>query len=213
MRNIQRSEETRNSILEAAAKRFAKQGYDATGVAEICRRAGVSKGAFYYHFDSKQAVFIELVERWRQELEEAINELDLKDVRPDTPVTADNSVPARLVKMTHLFEQILASQSTQLALLLEFWIQASREPTVREIVLSPYRRFQQFFTALIQEGIAEGTLHPIDPEAGAQTLLSLASGLFFQALLENQPASGSRKGDWSATAEKSTQILLEGMRR
>ncbi|MCJ7737907.1 MAG: TetR/AcrR family transcriptional regulator [Anaerolineae bacterium] len=50
----QRSQATQTSILDAAAAAFAEQGYDATGVAEICKRAGVSKGAFYYHFESKQ---------------------------------------------------------------------------------------------------------------------------------------------------------------
>ena len=56
-----RSEETRNHILETATHLFSKTGYDATGVAEICQAAGVSKGAFYHHFPSKQAVFMELL--------------------------------------------------------------------------------------------------------------------------------------------------------
>ena len=59
----QRSEETRARILAAALDRFARYGYDATGVAEICRAAGVSKGAFYHHFPSKQAAFLESVEK------------------------------------------------------------------------------------------------------------------------------------------------------
>ena len=48
-----RGEETRSRILDAAQGCFVQHGYDATGVAEICRSAGLSKGAFYYHFPSK----------------------------------------------------------------------------------------------------------------------------------------------------------------
>ena len=54
----QRSEETRNAIIEAAETLFTQQGYTAAGVAEICEAAGVSKGAFYHHFETKQAVFL-----------------------------------------------------------------------------------------------------------------------------------------------------------
>ena len=65
----QRSEETRTHILEAALKLFSKEGYDATGVAQICQAAGVSKGAFYHHFPSKHAVFMALLQSWLEVLD------------------------------------------------------------------------------------------------------------------------------------------------
>jgi len=70
--NLQRREQTRSAILEAATAAFAADGYEATGVAEICERAGVSKGAFYYHFESKEAVFLDLCNTWLHSLEETL---------------------------------------------------------------------------------------------------------------------------------------------
>jgi len=64
MTTQQRGEETRKRLLDAAQEAFALYGYDGTSVAEICRRTGVTKGAFYHHFPSKQDVFLELLERW-----------------------------------------------------------------------------------------------------------------------------------------------------
>jgi len=64
MATQQRSEETYSRILDAAAASFARNGYERTGVAEICHAAGISKGAFYYHFSSKQALFLALLQRW-----------------------------------------------------------------------------------------------------------------------------------------------------
>jgi AcrR family transcriptional regulator len=55
-------------IEQAAAQLFAQRGYDATTVAEIVARAGVSKPMLYRHFESKQDLCMRLLERRRDEL-------------------------------------------------------------------------------------------------------------------------------------------------
>lgn len=49
-----RAEATRRRILDSAVDLFDELGYGETGLADVLHRAGVSKGAFYYHFDSKE---------------------------------------------------------------------------------------------------------------------------------------------------------------
>jgi AcrR family transcriptional regulator len=196
MRNKQRREETLQAILQAATSLFAEKGYDATGVAEICRQAGVSKGAFYYHFETKQAVFLATITRWLEELEVSLGDME----------AIEGSAPERLLTMSHAFQATLESQNERRALILEFWIQASRDETVRQAVLSPYRTFQRLFEGIIQEGVASGEFRPIGQTVGAQVLLSMASGLFFQGLLDPE---GS---DWGVAAEHSIQVLLEGLK-
>lgn len=46
----------KEQLREAATRLFAKHGYANTSVAQICAEAGVSKGALYHHFDSKDAI-------------------------------------------------------------------------------------------------------------------------------------------------------------
>ena len=46
----------RARVLGAAVDLFARQGYDATSVAEVVTQAGVAKGGFYHHFASKEAL-------------------------------------------------------------------------------------------------------------------------------------------------------------
>ena len=48
---------TRETIAEAACELFLEQGYDATAVADIARRAGVSRSSYFNYFDSKADVF------------------------------------------------------------------------------------------------------------------------------------------------------------
>ena len=60
--------ERRERIEGAATKLFAERGFSATTVEEIARAAGVTKPIVYRHFESKQELFIALLERTRDEL-------------------------------------------------------------------------------------------------------------------------------------------------
>lgn len=51
-----RSELTRQKIINAAVDLFSEHGYPATGLGDIIARAEMTKGAFYYHFDSKESL-------------------------------------------------------------------------------------------------------------------------------------------------------------
>jgi AcrR family transcriptional regulator len=193
----QRGAETRANILAAAAAGFAEQGYDATGVAEICRRAEVSKGAFYHHFSSKQALFLELLERWLAVLDE-----QLEEVR-----TGEAAVPEQLLDMTEMIRQVFQVAEEQIPIFLEFWTKAARDPTVWEATIAPYRRYRAFFANLIEAGVTEGTLRSVEPDTTARIIVSLAVGLVVQGLLDTEGA------DWGHVAEAGMQMLLQGMEK
>lgn len=115
-----RSQETRALILNAAQNLFARSGYDATGVADICQEAGVSKGAFYYHFPSKQALFLDLLDEWLKGLD-----FQLKLLRQD-----NLDIPDSLINMTAVVPMVLQSAGGHLQIFLEYWIQASHDETI-----------------------------------------------------------------------------------
>lgn len=52
-----RADETRLGLLQAARELFTEKGFAETSTEELVSRTGVSRGALYHHFDSKQAVF------------------------------------------------------------------------------------------------------------------------------------------------------------
>ncbi|OLF17802.1 ScbR family autoregulator-binding transcription factor [Actinophytocola xanthii] len=60
-----RAERTRNAILDAAAEVFDERGFDGASLSDILARAGVTKGALYFHFSSKEDLARALVsEQW-----------------------------------------------------------------------------------------------------------------------------------------------------
>lgn len=190
----QRAEETRANILDAAVRRFAIAGYDAASVDDICAGAGVSKGAFYHHFPTKQAVFLALLDGWLKTIDSG-----LENFRQPT-------IPETFVKMTQLLPLIFAAADDRLPMYLEFWTQASRDETVWKATIAPYHHYRDHFTKLVEDGIAEGSLkEDTDPQAAAQVILSLAVGLFLQGVLDPQGA------DWQKIGEESMKVLMNGL--
>src|SRR5579864_7032189 len=66
--------ERRSDILAAAKKVFARKGYHATTIAEIAKAARLSYGSIYWYFDSKDALFHELMESEGQALRRHVHE-------------------------------------------------------------------------------------------------------------------------------------------
>ena len=54
----------KNQILDAALQVFVKKGYSETRMDDIVHGSGMSKGAIYHHYDSKRALFLELIDFW-----------------------------------------------------------------------------------------------------------------------------------------------------
>ncbi len=79
-----RSERTLEAILDAAEELIDKKGYAATSVNEIAHKAGVTIGAFYGRFGSKEALLQGLLERLSQQTSEVFNEL-IADLAKDKP--------------------------------------------------------------------------------------------------------------------------------
>ena len=64
----QRGRERRQQILDESSRLFAERGYHPTAVAEIVDALGVGKGVFYWYFESKEDLFLEILASSSQDL-------------------------------------------------------------------------------------------------------------------------------------------------
>ncbi len=197
MTTQQRGEETRTHILDAAGELFARRGYDATSVDDICARAKVTKGAFYHHFATKHAVFIELRDRWLAELDTQLASADANSA----------TVPQQLQRMAEMAGPVfqLVGKNWHLQMFVEFVSAARHDPAIPPAMIAPYRKYCDMFASLIKAGIEEGTLRRVDPEVAAQLIVSFGLGLMIQALLDPQGA------DWGQVTQKTVRLLLQGL--
>jgi AcrR family transcriptional regulator len=72
----QRRATTRRALLEAARSLFAERGYHGAAAEEIVRRAGLTRGALYHHFEDKKDLFRAVVEEMEGEIDEKVEEAE-----------------------------------------------------------------------------------------------------------------------------------------
>ena len=87
------AERTRETILDAAETTFLAQGVSRTTLAHIAQAAGVTRGAIYWHFEDKAAVFDALLERVRIPLDEIVDDAAL--TLGNTPVACLRDIAKR----------------------------------------------------------------------------------------------------------------------
>jgi AcrR family transcriptional regulator len=193
----QRGTDTRNLLLDVAGELFAQRGYDATSVATICERAGVTKGAFYHHFASKQQVFLDLRDRWLAPL----------DAQFTLTRTAGETLPQVLQRIAEMaqpiFEAVGGKQRQQI--FLELLSAARQDPAILPAMLSPRRKYRNLFARLVRAGVAEGTLRDIDATLAAEILVALGFGFVMQSLLDPDGAN------WAKLAQQGIVMLMQGL--
>ena len=189
----QRSEETRAKIMESAIKLFSNQGFNKASVDDICSEAGISKGAFYHHFKSKQELFLALLDGWLQSIDHAIQ------------ASKDKTAPETFQQMTTAFPYIFKTAGDGMPMFLEFWLQASRDKKIWDASIAPYRRYHKYFSTLIKKGVEEGSFVQVDPELASRMIVSTAMGLLLQSLLDPKGAN------WEKVARDSTSMLVDSL--
>ncbi len=78
----------RDAILDAATEAFADQGYAATRMVDIARRVGLSVGALYRYFENKEAIFVCLMDRARDDVLDRMSKTAARVTAPKARITA-----------------------------------------------------------------------------------------------------------------------------
>lgn len=169
--------QTRERLLEAAARIFSQRGFDAASVDEIAEEAGFSKGAVYSNFASKEELFMTLLDQHLaaefQSIASRFTEQGQQDENARTQI--NQSFPA------HLEEQ-----RTWNLLSIEFFLYALRHPKIQQQLAERYRMARAELTRLLQKTFEDQhqQQHALPAEYISWVLLGLGTGLSLQAYVE-----------------------------
>jgi AcrR family transcriptional regulator len=165
------AEERRAQIIEAALGCFSERGYHATTMDDLVSASGLSKGSLYWHFKSKEDVFLALFDHMAFELFGRVDEA--------VESGGVEVVPLLRRELGVFLERFGAERTLLLA-----WTEFLAHPRGRERMAEIYRLSREKFAALIRQGIATGELRDLPVESVAATLTGMLDALLLNAALD-----------------------------
>lgn len=160
-------EERREQILKAALQVFAEKGYHNARVSDVAARVGVSQGAIYWYFKSKEELFETAF----------MSQLDAM-FAPIVQLVKEKLPPE--VKLLRAVEASLDLMTTDI----EFFYLLMQAISTREVANLLAYDFQELYTEL--KGMTASLFQELedpDPEATASVLLAILDGLGFQYMI------------------------------
>lgn len=162
-----KGEATRIRLLAAAEDVFGELGYDQASISEITRRAGVAQGTFYLYFQSKKAIFSELVRQVGRDVRHAIQEA----VRG-----IDDRMEVERKGFETFFEYVRAHPSI-------YRIVRQAEFVDRSAFRDYYESFADGYVQGLKRASKKGQVRELDPEVVAWCLMGMGDLLGIRWIL------------------------------
>ena len=165
MARVRNFDRTRTLLIDAAAQLFSSQGYDRTSVESIIAHAGVSKGAFYHHFSSKDELLDAVTSQLDVEASDAI--------RAAVGVRSTGAV----ARLNQFFGTSRSWSLTHFSLVREMIDVLFRDENVRmrrKVELHAAALIEPLLADIIRQGNEEGVFDLPEPEESARTILQMA---------------------------------------
>jgi AcrR family transcriptional regulator len=193
--STERGEETRRHIIEVAATAFAEEGYAATSLNGLIRRAGLTKGAFYFHFPSREALAVAVFRHKQEQWAGKVMAVRMRHRR------ALDQLEAILETLCDLREQDASSRAIG-----RLCQELSRIPGVAEEVTPQLTTWAELTATIIRQAQREGDVRPgVDPEAAAWVAVAAWIGM------EEVSDELSGGADLRARAASFLEVFLGGI--
>lgn len=162
MTREQKSPGTRDKMLEVAERQFAAKGYEGAHLESIAGEVGVRKTALYYYFDSKEALYVAVLERMLVEFESALRVVWEKDLP-----TLDKAY-----RLADALNDLLAGHPTYSLILIRIFVDripvdsSTITPIIEGIIGGALRFYSQ--------GVEEGVFRRLSARHFFQSALGMA---------------------------------------
>jgi AcrR family transcriptional regulator len=187
--------QTRSDVLQAAARVFARRGYEGATIAEIAGEAGLSSGSIYGHFAGKAGLFSAVLEAYgRPQLARRLHDdrpFDIADYLADAGADLDRPVAER----TLLIEAVMA---------------AKQDPQLRQVLSRWFADQQEFFSTALAAAQAAGRMDPgFSPAGAARLATTVVLGSLVLDVLE---LPSTEEGDWADAVRRVVDAFRIGDR-
>lgn len=175
-------EETVNLILETAGRLFVEKGYERTSIQDIVDHlGGLSKGAIYHHFKSKEEILSAVTDRMTEG-----SEILLRRIRDDKTLTGKEKLKKLFFESLNRPEQKDMFRSAP---------QLGDNPQLLSMVMRETLDITapQYLTPIMEEGIKDGSIHTKYPAELGEVLLLLGNVWINPMTMDSTPEETLRK--------------------
>ena len=145
---------SKQRIIEAAIKEFARKGLDGARVDEIARRSGINKTLLYHHVGNKDRLFTAALEATYQTIRERQRDFVARQMDPETGVR----------QLVHLLMSIWVEHPEYGKLLASENFHGGKHVKRSKLIGEMYQQLVDALSDLLQRGVARGIFRPsIDP--------------------------------------------------
>ncbi len=163
-----RGGETRRRILEVAAEAFADRGYAGTSLSDVLKASRVTKGGFYFHFPSKEALALATLRHKQEQWTGVVMAAVLRRPR------AIEQLDAMVEALCDLHEQDRACRAIN-RLCTEL---GDEHPELRPQLSTQLTTWMDMVAAVVRRGQDEGDIRPeVEPEVAAEVAVESFIGL------------------------------------
>jgi AcrR family transcriptional regulator len=173
-------ESRREQILVAAWKCFSRNGFHSTSMADVIREAGLSAGAVYLYFRSKDDIIVAVATQVFGGIQGRLLEF-----AEQTPPPSPAEIATFLVRQPVMARE--QAPADLFPLLLAVWAEATRNPTLTEVADSILAGLHSLLIGMLDRWVAAGGVLPMPATALTPILLSLVQGLVVQQALSGAP--------------------------
>ena len=203
MKNLHsiKNEQTGNTeerILKQAMRLFLEKGYHGTSIDDITQAAGLTKGALYWHFRSKEDLLKRIVEEFEKRFLDGLIQA-VKDVRGDTHDKFEKFFRYNAA-FSYYNRELCVSFTTLAAELVG--AHHGTEPEFRRI----YKKYQKFLSHLLLQGKKEKVFKKeIDPDLAALIIIAFNDGILIRWFMNRNEIDGE------AYVNTFKKIMLKGL--
>ncbi|MGO9974581.1 MAG: TetR/AcrR family transcriptional regulator [Solirubrobacteraceae bacterium] len=189
-------DQTRARLLQAASEVFAKHGYDRSSLDDVAAAAGLTKGAVYSSFHSKDELFYALM---RERIDERLALVAIAVGSQTTLQDTTREAGAGLA-------ELIFSQTDWQLLFIEFWARAVRDESLRKEFARQRRAARELIARFIEQQAAQlGIDLPAPSDQLAVAVLALSNGIAIEHLADPDTVDPSVFGT-------TLGLLLNGLR-
>ena len=191
------SEERKSQILDAAISVFARLGFHQARMDDIAQEAGLSKGALYLYYKSKDTIIAAILKYLFTQ--------EMRVLHSFVAAEQPGSIRAQMEQLTQQLAEAMNWMSKLMPIAFEFYAIAGRQKDVHQFLKEYLKEYSADIACLIQRGIDRGEFRAVNPQAVAITLTALYEGLALLFFVDPQAVQ------WNEQIITSTRLLLDGL--